>query len=371
MRVLIVSHHALPHVGGLEVLVDYEIRALVEAGHEVTLITSNGTGAAQTPAYPESVRIIRVPAWHILERRFRLPYPIFSPRLVSTAWSEVSRCDVIHVHGFMFLSSLVAVLVARLRGRSVILTDHGGIQHFDSPIKSVLARIGAETVGRITTRGAYRLVTYNTRIGRLLARFGRPNAQSVFLPNPVDGQVFFPVDAGERGRLRQQLGWTQGRAKVLFVGRMTEEKGVPQLLACASTDYDLVFCGSGDPSILGALPRDGIEYLPPRPQIELVKLYQAADVLVVPSKVREGFPLVVQEALSCGLRVVLGYDDGFEPYRALAGLQFCEPNAAELRRAIGNALAAPDSSRERETLQLFPQPRDWIERLYGSLHTAT
>ena len=35
MHALIVSHHFLPHVGGLEVLVDYEIRALVAAGHLV------------------------------------------------------------------------------------------------------------------------------------------------------------------------------------------------------------------------------------------------------------------------------------------------------------------------------------------------
>jgi glycosyltransferase involved in cell wall biosynthesis len=36
-------------------------------------------------------------------------------------------------------------------------------------------------------------------------------------------------------------------------------------------------------------------------------VYRAADVLILPS-VGEGFPLVVQEALACGLRVITGRD---------------------------------------------------------------
>src|SRR5919197_1899233 len=64
MRALIVSHYALPHVGGVEVLVDKEIRALVTAGHHVVLVTSDGAGAAQTPVYAPTVRVLHVRAGH-------------------------------------------------------------------------------------------------------------------------------------------------------------------------------------------------------------------------------------------------------------------------------------------------------------------
>jgi glycosyltransferase involved in cell wall biosynthesis len=366
MRVLIVSHHFLPHVGGLEVLVHYEIQALLEAGHEVVLVTSDGTGSAQSPEYPAAVRMVRVPAWHFLERRFRLPYPLFSPALVGRLWRELAACDVVHIHGFMFHSSIIAAVLARLRGKRVILTDHGGIQQFDSRVKRTLAWIGAHTVGRCTALCSHKLIAYNTRITQLLEQLTRRPGRAVFLPNPVDDALFHPLDAADRADLRRALGWPADRPKVLFVGRLTPEKGVPLLLANTAPDqYDLVFCGSGDPSILGELPQPGVEFLPPRPQDELVKLYQAADLLVVPSKAREGFPLVVQEGLACGMQVVLGYEKGFEPYRVLPGLHFCEPTADGVAQAIRQALRHPAPNRQGAELARFcPQPDVWIRDLF-------
>jgi len=225
------------------------------------------------------VRIVRVTAWHGLERRFRLGYPIFAPSLVWRLWRELDWCETVHIHGFMFLSSIVAALLARGRGKTIILTDHGGIQHFQSRVKRLLVRIGAATVGRITARCSTRLVAYNSRIARLLERLAARPGQCELLLNPVDRGLFQAPSAAERTQLRAALGWQPDRHKVLFVGRLTEEKGVPDLLQCASPSYDLVFCGPGNPNILGALPRPGIEYLPPRPQTELVKLYQSADLL--------------------------------------------------------------------------------------------
>jgi len=369
MRVLIVSHAALPHVGGVEVLVHQEIRALIAAGHQVTLLTSDGMGEAQNPQYLGDVRIVRVTAWHGLERRFRLGYPIFAPSLVWRLWRELDWCETVHIHGFMFLSSIVAALLARGRGKTIILTDHGGIQHFQSRVKRLLVRIGAATVGRITARCSTRLVAYNSRIARLLERLAARPGQCELLLNPVDRGLFQAPSAAERTQLRAALGWQPDRHKVLFVGRLTEEKGVPDLLQCASPSYDLVFCGPGNPNILGALPRPGIEYLPPRPQTELVKLYQSADLLVVPSQPRESFPLVVQEALHCSLPVVLGDDEGFEPYRAIGGLIFCQPRVADIQAGIEAALMAPGVNMD-EVQRAFPAPEPWIASLLGAANKS-
>jgi glycosyltransferase involved in cell wall biosynthesis len=367
MRVLIVSHLALPHVGGVEVLVDQEIRALLGVGHQVTLLTSDGMGQAQNPQYPGDVRIVRVPAWHGLERRFRLPYPIFAPSLASQLWHELERCETVHIHGYMFLSSVVAALLGRARGKTIILTDHGGIQHFQSRVKRLLVRIGAATAGRITARCSHRLVAYNTRIARLLERLAARPGQCELLPNPVNRNLFRPPSEAERSRLRAALGWQPDRRKVLFVGRLTEEKGVPGLLHCANPSYDLVFCGPGNPNLLGDLPRPGIEYLPPRPQTELVKLYQSADVLVVPSQPRESFPVVVQEALHCGLPVVLGDDEGFEPYRRIGGLSFCQPRVIDIQAGIEAALAAPEVNLN-DVQRTFPTAESWISSLLGTMN---
>jgi hypothetical protein len=61
-------------------------------------------------------------------------------------------------------------------------------------------------------------------------------------------------------------------------------------------------------------------------------------VLALPAEVREGFPLVVQEAVASGVPAVLGDDPGFAPYRGLPGLIFCDRTPDAVRAAIGRAL---------------------------------
>lgn len=363
MNVLIVSHLALPHVGGVENLVDLEIRALAEDGHAVSLVTSDGTGSGREPGYPTSVSIHRVPAWHLLERRFGIPYPLFSPRLLPILLSEVRRAEVVHVHGFLFPGSVLAAILAKFLGKPCILTDHGGIQTFSSKPATWLARLGAETLGRLTSLLATHAVTYNSRIRDTLAKFRRRNDVELLF-NPVDTNRFFPPSDEERKRARDRLSWN-AKPKVLFVGRLIATKGVPLLLSLANPNWDLVFCGPGDQSILGSR-RDGVEYQTPRPQEELRSLYHAADVLVLPAEVREGFPLVVQEALACGLPAVLGDDPGFEPYRDLPGLTFTDRTPDDLRMKIEQALKVG-----RETApNPFPSMRDWSRQLYREVNDA-
>ena len=64
MRFLLTSHHAPPHIGGVENLVLAEAIALLEAGHDVTWITSDGTGAGQQPPDHPRLRIERSSAGH-------------------------------------------------------------------------------------------------------------------------------------------------------------------------------------------------------------------------------------------------------------------------------------------------------------------
>jgi glycosyltransferase involved in cell wall biosynthesis len=363
MSVLVVSHHALPHIGGVELLVDKEIRALCARGRSVVLVTS-AAGVPSAPAeLPREVRVVRVPAWNGLERHCHLSFPIFSPRLLLRLWEEVGRCDVVHVHGLLFMSSVVALLVARLRGRPCILTDHGGIQRYGSAIATVLARVGMETIGRLSALLATRLVSFNSRITALLQRLAAPH-KTLFLPNPVDRSVFGPPSPQQRRAARQRLGWADDRRKVLFVGRLIPDKGVPLLLQATDPSYDLVFCGPGDPAILGAPLPPRVEYLPPRPQAELVSVYHAADLLVLPSR-REGFPLVVQEALVCGLPVVLSNDSGYAPYADLPGLHFCEQSPASIRQAVLRGLAEGPAPASPELEDLCPSPDAWLDHLYA------
>ncbi len=361
LRIVVTSSHALPHVGGVEVLVDKEIRALASLGHEVVLITSDESGAGETPVYPDNVRVIRVASSGFLERRYGLFVPIPSPRLLSVLFREISRCDVVHSHGCIVLNSAAALLVAWILGKPSILTEHNGIQPRKTRLLTYIVRLAMETLGRMSARLARRCVTYNSRVQRNLRRFAGPRKPIDFVPYPVDKERFFPPSPEVRRQAREQLGWPEGRPKILFVGRLVAEKGIPLLLAAADPAYDLVFCGSGDPGILGPLPRPGVEYLPPRPQAELVRIYHAADLLVLPSCV-EGFPLVAREALACGLKSVLAYDPGYEPYRELPNLSFCKLTPQSVRSAIHAALSRPLEHNASTAFDF--SPTEWVQRIY-------
>lgn len=368
-RILVVSHHGLPHVGGVEVLVDQEIRVLAEAGCEVAHVTSDLLGQGQSPSYPPQVRVIRIPAWHGLERRARLAYPIYSPRLLSVLWREVRWADVVHAHGFIFLSSVAALSLAAYFGKPRLLTDHGGIMPLATPLLDSLMQIAARAFGRWTTRQANRLVAYNRRVLNDLEYLSGTRRKSLFLPYFVNSALFHPPTPGERQRLREQLGWDDERPRVLFVGRITADKGILLLLEAhrlivAHSDIDLVICGPGDPDLL-KLPRPGVIYLPPRPQAEVAELYRAADLLVLPSKPgREGFPLVVREALASGLKVVMSYEPGYAPYRAVPNLFFTDSEPRAIAQTIEATLALPAQPPGNQP-ELSPTPREWLSRLYG------
>ena len=104
--------------------------------------------------------------------------------------------------------------------------------------------------------------------------------------------------------LRARLGLTSDRPVALFVGRFVEKKGLHILSRMARLRPDIawVFAGWGHLN-----PRDwglpNVMVFSDLSGASIAPLYQASDLFVLPSK-GEGFPLVIQEALACGLPVV-------------------------------------------------------------------
>ena len=83
---------------------------------------------------------------------------------------------------------------------------------------------------------------------------------------------------------------------VLYVGRLSEEKGVRDL-AAAARDLPLVVVGDGP--LRDLLPQS-VGFVPPG---ELGPWYERAAVVVVPSR-REGYGVVAREAMAHGRPVV-------------------------------------------------------------------
>jgi glycosyltransferase involved in cell wall biosynthesis len=126
----------------------------------------------------------------------------------------------------------------------------------------------------------------------------------MIIPNGVDPEAFHPIDAEQRWALRAKFALRDDQPVMLFVGRFTEKKGLPVIdhLSKLLPEWRFWLVGRGpiDPQ---RWYRPNIHVFNNRSGTALADLYRAADLLVLPS-FGEGFPLVVQEAMACGLPVL-------------------------------------------------------------------
>jgi glycosyltransferase involved in cell wall biosynthesis len=150
----------------------------------------------------------------------------------------------------------------------------------------------AELIG-----GARLLIANNELTRKSLQHAGIPPEQIMVLPLGVDVERFRPLTPPHRPTFR-----------FLYVGSRCARKGFATLLpaweAQPRPDCELVIAGRRTLRD-NEEPRraDGVQYFGPLTPRRLVRAYNEADVLVLPS-LAEGFGLSALEALSCGTPVL-------------------------------------------------------------------
>ena len=376
MRILFVTHYALPHIGGIETPIDAVAAGLAARGHSVTHVASAARRPAEraSPVPPRPYRRVLVPAANWPEERLGAPYPVFSPALARVLRRELSGADVVHCHGFLYLGTIAALGLAG--GTPAVLTEHVGHVDYANPVLDAVQAAAIAAIGRWTARRADALVVYNDKVREELAALA-PGARIEWIGNGVDPGRFRPAEDGERERLRAELGWDE-RPRALFVGRRVAKKGLDKALATAAAgggSFQLAVAGT-DRIDGGGRPHH-VELLGHVDPDRMPALYRAADAMLLPSH-GEGFPVAVQEAMASGLPVVLAEDPAYREH-----LRGAEPGAAELvapdpaalaaalrtlladpeRRAAAGAAAAEHARRSFS----FERVLDEHERLYDSL----
>lgn len=333
MRVVLATHYALPHTGGIEVVVDAVSRRLAARGHEVAVVACAAAGRPGEELR-DGVRVVRVRAYNGAERRLGVPYPVFSPALLRVLRRELAGADVVHAHGFLYQSSAAALAMAP-RGAARVLTEHVGHVAYASRALDAAESAAIATVGRAAARRAQAHVVYNATVAELLARLA-PRRRTAWIVNGVDGERFRPAaDDAERARLRASFGWDE-RPRVLFAGRPVAKKGFDVALDAAQRGGFALAVAGAPGGVHGA---ESLRLLAPE---RMAEAYRAADVLLVPSH-GEGLPLVVQEALASGLPVVVSDDPGYrDTLRAGSpGVVLVPRDAAAMAAAVGELLSSP------------------------------
>ncbi len=303
-RVLVV-HNAYQHRGGEDTVVESEIAMLRSHGHEVeTWFRSNDDVAGMS-----SLSLARNTLWsdrtqQELGERIRS----FQP-------------DVIHAHNTFPLISPSLYWAAARAGVPVVQTLHNFRLMCLNALFLRDGKVCEDCVGRVPWRGVVRacyrgshaasaalagmltlhwgLGTYRNKVARYIAlnefcrgKFiegGLPAERVVVKPNFVDFDMPEPV----------------ARAGLLFVGRLSVEKGVATLAQAMALLPDAKLRVAGDGPEAGLLDGvAGVTRLGSQPGETVRQEMSRAAALVVPSIWYENFPRTIVEAFATGLPVI-------------------------------------------------------------------
>jgi glycosyltransferase involved in cell wall biosynthesis len=331
LRLLMVSHYFEERRGGIEIVAGTLARELSAAGFEVTWLAAGGTGGDGSDA--GAVRRRGLAASGVAEALLKIPYPILMPSAWRTISQEAERSDVILAHDALYLTSIAARRAARAHRKPLLVVQHIGLVPYRNRMLRSLMERANRSIAAPLLRSADQVVFISQIVSRYFAGIGwhRP---PVLIFNGVDTAIFSPAaDAAAVELARAALGLPPRAPVALFVGRFVEKKGLTVLehLARARADVMFAFAGRGplDPENWRLANVRVYRSLSGR---SLARLYQVSDLLLLPS-VGEGFPLVVQEALACGLPILCGADTAE-----------ADPRAAPYLRGIEVDLAQPETT---------------------------
>ena len=313
MRVRIATYSAMPRGGAVHARCLAE--ALAARGHDVELwvLAMEGAGIAVGPG----VATHQVPLRPVAGE----PVPDRVDRAAATLADALRGAPAADIHHAQDLLSARALLALRADGAvpHVVRTVHH-VEAFEDRFLEECQRASIQDVDRCIAVSAF-------WAERLQDEFG---VRADVVPNGVEAERFGGRALG-RDEAAARMGWP-GRTVVLAVGGVQARKGSRVLLEAFARargrlpgDPLLVVAGGdgffADPSVVRAWEDDAVRLglvvhrgpgAPPGADVarigvvdddDMPVLYRAADVLAFPST-REGFGLVVVEAMAAGLPVV-------------------------------------------------------------------
>jgi glycosyltransferase involved in cell wall biosynthesis len=236
--------------------------------------------------------------------------------------------DILHVHNFVPLASPAVFFVAKRNKIPVVLTLHNyrlicpsatlfykgkiyerslrRIFPIDAILKGVYRNSIVQTAALALTTSIHNILgTWRNKVGRFIVLTEFAKVKFLESRLNVSPQQFmlkpnFITDPGNGNEAREDF--------FLFVGRLSEEKGIRVLLnAFKRSDLKLVIIGDGPmqaevESVVKE--RSNIQHLGFQPKAVIMDNLKRAKSLIVPSTWYEGFPITILEALATGTPVI-------------------------------------------------------------------
>ncbi len=224
--------------------------------------------------------------------------PFFMIAFWWLAFWKSRDCDLIHAN--WTISGLIAILVNVFRRVPIILTVHGS-----SP------KAFGNTIDRYVLGKVDHVIAVSHDVKRKICRSGIGEDKVTVIHNGVDISRFCPSRSNKCGY------------NILWVGRMASEKGLEYLLQAlkhiSGQVPECMLTLVGDGQLRQELERTvnnlglqtHVSFEGVRPHSSVSEYFRKADIFVLPS-LREGFGIVLIEAMASGVPVIASRIGGIE-----------------------------------------------------------
>ncbi|OYU55988.1 MAG: hypothetical protein CFE25_01720 [Chitinophagaceae bacterium BSSC1] len=339
---ILLIHNTYLQKGGEDSIVEQEINILKQENYSVSVLFFNNSS-----------------------NKFSYPFQLFFN--LNAFWKVYSlvkknKIDTVHVHNFYYKASASVFWAAKLAGAHTILTLHNyrlfclngfmyyqnqpcmlchkeqsfqpGIERKCFKNSSIFSWALAKSNSWHKSIHTYsknidRFVVINPLQEQLLLDIGIGAAKIKFKSNFLTGLSNTPPPAFET---RQDF--------YLFVGRLSEEKGIKDLVqAFKQNGKSLLIVGDGPlTEWVQQESNEKIQYSKAVARASLVALYASCTALVFPSRWFEGQPLTVIEAQSTGAIVIAAYSNNMSKMieHETNGLLYSIEPTNQLNQVINN-----------------------------------
>lgn len=309
MHYCIFSAQYYPHVGGVERYTQYLGKKLIEAGNQVTVVTSNTTNLPEEEEQ-NGIQIYRLACHDFLNGR----YPVFKRNRSFKAVKqkvEAQNFDFVIINTRFYLHSLYGARFAKKRGIPSIVIEHG-TSHLS--VNNILFdKLGAVYEHAFTFLLKRYCKNYYGVSEACCEWSGHFHiASKGTLYNAVELDEFQKIIGEAKYNYRKMLGISSEEKVVAFTGRLIPEKGVFQLIDAVKRMKDVHLVLAGDGPLREELEKKANENIHFVGQInfeQVVNLLRVSNVFCLPSE-SEGFPTSVLEAVACKCFVITTFRGG-------------------------------------------------------------
>ncbi len=282
-------------------------------GYDVSVYTTTSNGKEELPVIPNRECLVGgVKVTYF--RRITKDNSHFSPALIRTLWKTCNNYNIIHIHAWWNMVSILACSVAVLKKKKVIVSPRGTLSTYSfGNKKSFLKSTYHNLIGRKLLEKCNFVVTSEKEKNEILQLL-QPKA--IYIANNL---VDFP-------EYKTSIIFRNINAplKLLFLSRIEQKKGLEYLFEAlhkCNFPYQLNIAGTGQDEYINELKQKVKQYNNERFINWLGGIYaekkfeflESHDLLVLPSQ-DENFANVVIESLAMGTPVLISENVGLEKY---------------------------------------------------------